>query len=151
LRKVYIFGMEKTQAAILPDEKSRLEKPHNYRILIVDDNEPCAKTLMWTLEMLGATAKIALDGPTAIDLAKSFHPEIAILDIGLPGMNGYEICAAMRKEAVLQNTIFVAHTGWGQKEHRERSKEAGFDYHLVKPVNFEALKNILSTLSKKML
>jgi len=101
------------------------------------------------MEMLGHTAKIALDGRAAIKLAKSFHPDIIILDIGMPGMNGYEICQAMRKQSTLQHTTFVAHTGWGQKEHHERSKEAGFDYHLVKPAGIEALKNIFSVLDKR--
>ena len=130
-------------------KESAAEKPHSYRILVVDDNEPCAKTMMWTMEMLGHTAQIALDGPAAIKLAKSFLPDVVILDIGLPGMNGYEICQAMRKQSALAATVFVAHTGWGQKEHRERSEKAGFDYHLVKPAGIEALKNILSVLDKR--
>ena len=67
-------------------------------------------------------------------------------DIGLPGMNGYEICQALRKEPALQDAVFIAQTGWGQKEHRERTKEAGFDYHLVKPVDMRALKNIFLIL-----
>jgi len=143
--------MGTTQAATLPDEVSTDELPHNYRILVVDDNKACAITTMWTLEMLGHTLQMALDGPTAIELAKSFHPEVVILDIGIPGMNGYEICQAMRKEFVLQNTTFIALTGWGKKEHRERSKEAGFNYHLVKPVDMEALKKILFELDKRSL
>ena len=98
--------------------------------------------------MLGHTVEMALDGRTAIELAKTFRPEVVLLDIGLPGMNGYVICKAMRREPVLQNTILVAQTGWGQKEHQERSKEAGFDYHLVKPVDIEALKHILFGLNK---
>jgi len=137
-----------TQAATSLDEESTGEKPHHYRILVVDDNEACAITTMWTMEMLGHTVQMALDGPTAIELAKSFHPDIVLLDIGLPGMNGYEICQAMRKEPVLQNTIFIAQTGWGKKEHRERSKEAGFNYHLVKPVDIEVLKNVLFLMDK---
>jgi len=137
-----------TQVVIAPDEEPISEKPRKYRALIVEDNEALAKTMMWTLEMLGATAEMAHDGQTAIELAKSFHPDIVFLDIGLPGMNGYEICEAMRKEPALQNTVFVAQTGWGKKEHRERSKQAGFDYHLVKPVDMEVLKNILLVLDK---
>ena len=140
--------MGMTQDAILLDEESTGEKPHSYRILVVDDDKSCALTTMWTLELLGHTVQMALDGKTAIDLAKSFHPEVVLLDIGLPGMNGYVICKAMRLEHVLHNTVFVAQTGWGQKEHRERSKEAGFDYHLVKPVDIEALKHILFGLNK---
>lgn len=141
--------MENIQAATLPGSVSTSEKPHQYRILVVDDNESCAKIMMWALEGLGHNAVMALDGPSAIKLAIYFRPDIVLLDIGLPGMNGYEICRAMRKEPVLQKTIFMAQTGWGQKEHRERSKEAGFDYHLVKPVNIEALKNILLILDKE--
>ena len=92
---------------------------------------------------------MATDGQTAIALAKSFIPDAVLLDIGLPGMNGYEICEAMRREPALKNTLFIAQTGWSQREHRERSKEAGFDYHLVKPVSIDALKNILLILDKK--
>ncbi len=125
--------------------------PHSYRILVVDDNAACAKVLMWTMQTLGHTAQMALDGQTAIAMAKSFCPEVVLLDIGLPDMNGYEICQAMRRESVLQYTVFIAQTGWGQKEHRERSKEAGFDYHLVKPIDMEALKDILLALDKKQL
>lgn len=123
-----------------------MKKMHNYRVLVVDDNKECAKTMMWTMEMLGHTAQFSLDGKAAIRLAKSFQPDVIFLDIGLPGMNGYEICQAMRKESILKNTVFVAQTGWGQKEHKERSKGAGFDYHLVKPVDISALKDILLLL-----
>jgi CheY-like chemotaxis protein len=141
--------MGMTQAATPPDEESTDKKPHHYRILVVDDDKSCAKTTMWTLELLGHTVQMALDGKTAIELAKSFHPEVVLLDIGLPGMNGYVICKAMRREHGLEHTVFVAQTGWGQKEHRERSKEAGFDFHLVKPVAMETLKNILLGLDKE--
>jgi len=140
--------MGTTQAATLPDEDPTSEKAHNYHILVVDDDENCAKTTMWILESLGHTVEMALDGRTAIELAKSLHPDVVLLDIGIPGMNGYVICKAMRKEPVLQNTTFIALTGWGHKEHRERSKDAGFDYHLVKPVDIEMLKNILLGLDK---
>jgi len=141
--------MNVTQPAKAPVEEISAENLHGYRVLIVDDNEASAKTLMWTMEMLGHSAKIAFDGPNAIALAKSFLPDIALLDIGIPGMNGYEICRAMRQESSLQNTVFIAQTGWGQKEHRERSKEAGFAYHLVKPLNIEAIENILLLINKK--
>jgi CheY-like chemotaxis protein len=121
----------------------------SYRILVVDDNEACAKVTMWAMETLGHVAQVAFDGPTAIALAKFFQPEVVLLDIGIPVMNGYEICQAMHKEPILQNTVFIAHTGWGQEEHRMRSKEAGFDYHLVKPLKVEAFKDILSLVDKE--
>jgi len=137
-----------TQTCTLRDDEQTVT-PNSYRILVVDDDKNCAQTTMWTLEMLGHTVKMALDGPTAIELAKSFHPQVTFLDIGLKGMTGYDICRAMREESSLQDSILVALTGWGQKEHRERTKEAGFHYHLVKPVDIEALKNILLVLDKK--
>ncbi len=128
--------------------ESASKQSHHYRILVVDDNEGCAKMLMWTMEMLGHDAQFALSGQTAIELAKSFRPEIVLLDIGMPGMNGYETCEAMNKEPGLENTIFIAQTGWGQKEHQERSKKSGFHHHLVKPINIEALKNIIFDIRK---
>jgi len=124
---------------------------HDYRVLVVDDNENCAKVMMWALEALGHTGKMAHDGEAAIALAKSFRPDVVFLDIGLPGMNGYDICKAMREEPSLQNTLFVAQTGWSQREHKERSKAAGFDYHLVKPVSIDALKDILLILDERKL
>lgn len=143
--------MRIAQALACPEEEVTIKaSPPHYRILVVDDDKACANVLMWTLEILGHTVQMALDGPTAIALAKSFLPDIALLDIGLPEMNGYEICQTMRREPALQNIVFIAQTGWGQKEHRERSKEAGFDYHLVKPVDMEALKNILLGLDKTL-
>jgi CheY-like chemotaxis protein len=143
--------MGMTQAVVSSDEESRDEKLRICSILVVDDDKACAQIMMWTLEILGYTAKMALDGPTAIELAKSFCPDVVLCDIGMPEMNGYEVCKAMRREPVLQNTIFIAHTGWGEKEHYVRSKEAGFDHHLVKPVGTEALKDFLLGLDKKTL
>ncbi len=142
--------MKIAQVFIAPGDESEATKSHSYRILVVDDNEPYAKVMMWTLEMLGHTVKIAHGGPSAIALAKTFYPDIILLDIGLPGMNGYEICQAMRRESVLQNAVFIAQTGWRDEEHRKRSKEAGFDYYLVKPVDMEAPKNIFSQMSKEI-
>ena len=125
-----------------------MEGMPSYRILVVDDNENCAKIMMWTLEIFGHTVKMAATGSAAIELAKSFCPDVVLLDIGLPGMNGYEICQAMQKEPALQNTVFIAQTGWGQQEHKERTKNAGFDHHLVKPVDMNALAKILLDLHK---
>ena len=134
--------MKTADSVILMNEELTEEKSQHYRVLVVDDNKDCAKTMTWVMEMLGHTAQMALDGQSAIALAKSFRPDVVLLDIGLPEMNGYEICQAMRKESILHKTLFIALTGWGQKEHRERTKEAGFDYHLVKPVDIAMLKNI---------
>jgi CheY-like chemotaxis protein len=138
-------------AMIKPTADSNTSAPYKYQILVVDDNEPCAKVMMWTLEALGQKAQIAFDGKTALSIAKSTHNDLILLDIGLPGMNGYEICQEMRKDPALKNTFIAAQTGWGESEHRERSKAAGFDCHLVKPINMATLEKIISTLDKARL
>lgn len=115
-------------------------------ILIVDDNEASAKTLGWMMELLEHNVKLAHDGGNAIELAKSFAPDVVLLDIGLPGMNGYEVCSAMRMLPALEHTVFIAQTGWGQNEHRQRSKEAGFHYHLVKPIDMDELQKLIESL-----
>jgi two-component system CheB/CheR fusion protein len=115
----------------------------NRRVLVVDDNEPSAETMGWWMEALGHQVQLAYNGTDALAKAKDFLPDLVLLDIGLPGMNGYDVCRAMRREPLLKNTMIVAQTGWGQKEHREQSEKAGFDHHLVKPVDLDALKKLL--------
>ncbi len=115
------------------------------RILLVEDYKVLAQMTSWALELEGHHVKVAPDGPAAIALAKTYIPEVVLLDIGLPGMNGYEVCAALRQQHALKDTIFIAQTGWGQKEHRQRSKEAGFHYHMVKPIDPAALQGILDS------
>ncbi len=128
------------------DKPKVMASKNSYRVLIVDDNEASAKTLGWTLEILGHDIRLAHEGNEAIEIAKSYLPHIILLDIGLPGMNGYEICKVLRLFPELERTVIIAQTGWGQKEHLIRSKEAGFNHHLVKPVSIEKLENILAEL-----
>ena len=113
---------------------------------MVDDNEAAAKTIGWMLEMYDHDVRLAHNGPTAIEIAKAYLPDVVLLDIGLPGMNGYEICQAMKSMPEFKDSVFIAQTGWGQKEHRQRSHEAGFKYHLVKPVDAILLQNILTEM-----
>lgn len=120
--------------------------PTPLNILIVDDNEASAKTLGWMMELLEHNVVLAHDGTSAMATAKTFHPDVVLLDIGLPGMNGYEVCSALRQEPGMETTIFIAQTGWGQNEHRQRSKEAGFHYHLVKPVDMDELQRLIESL-----
>ncbi len=116
------------------------------RVLIADDNDAVAKTFTWMLEALGHHACYALDGPAAIKLAQEFKPEVIMLDINLPGMNGYEVCQVLRQQPGLENTVFMAQTGWNSPEHLERSRKAGFHHHLVKPVTLERLQEVLTGL-----
>ena len=88
--------------------------------------------------------QVVEDGPSALKAVESFTPDLVMLDIGMPGMNGYDLCAALRKKRALAPAIFVAQTGWGQPSHIQRSKEAGFDHHLVKPLDLSDLERIVA-------
>ncbi len=87
---------------------------------------------------------MAQDGHEAIPLAREFRPEFVLLDIGLPGMDGYEVASRLRQEESCKGAVFMAISGYGQEQDRRRSKEAGFDYHLIKPLDHDALLSVLS-------
>ena len=105
------------------------------RVLVVDDNVDAAQMLAALLATEGHEVHTAATGPAALDIVQDFHPHAAFLDIGLPGMSGYELARRLRMNPHLAGTTLVAVTGWGQDEDRRQSKEAGFDYHLTKPVD----------------
>jgi CheY-like chemotaxis protein len=88
------------------------------------------------------------DGATALLAAEAYHPDLVLLDIGLPGMNGYEVARAIRARPVLQGAVLVALTGYGGEDDRRRSREAGFDHHLVKPVGLDALRGLLASVAR---
>ena len=114
------------------------------RVLIVDDNEDAAETLALLLRGDGHEVRTAHDGSAALREAEAFRPEIVFLDIGLPGMDGYAVAQRMRQEPTSAGILLVALTGYGQDEDRRRSREAGFDHHLVKPVEPAALQQLLA-------
>ncbi len=114
------------------------------RVLIVDDNADAALLLAEVLEAAGHVTAVAHDGAGALALAPGFQPEVAVLDIGLPGMDGYELARRLRGEPALSRVRIIAITGYGQRADRERSRAAGFDAHLVKPVQFELLARALA-------
>jgi PAS domain S-box-containing protein len=122
-------------------------KASGRRILVVDDNIDSAESLGLLLKVMGNEVRTAHDGQHAIDAAKDFRPEVILLDIGLPGMNGYEVARQMKRLPELKDAMLVAQTGWGQEEDRQRSAEAGFDAHLVKPVDQVALQGLLARVS----
>jgi CheY-like chemotaxis protein len=103
-------------------------------VLVVDDNTDAADTLATLLAVGGHDVRTATSGPAAIALTRGFIPDIAFLDIGMPGMSGYELARQLRHDRALDGTMLVAVTGWGQAEDRRLSKEAGFDGHMTKPV-----------------
>lgn len=113
------------------------------RVLVVDDNQAAAKMLSMVLKTLGNEARIARDGLEALDAAAEFRPDIVLMDIGMPRLNGYEAARRMRRQPWGENLTLVALTGWGQEEDKQRTKEAGFDHHLVKPVEPGVLRKLL--------
>jgi CheY-like chemotaxis protein/anti-sigma regulatory factor (Ser/Thr protein kinase) len=116
------------------------------RILIVDDNQDAAHSLALLLRLKGNETRTAYDGEEGVKLAEEFRPDVMLLDIGLPKLNGYEACRRIRHHAWGKEIVLVAVTGWGQDEDRRRSQEAGFDHHLTKPIVPEELMKLLREL-----
>jgi CheY-like chemotaxis protein len=113
------------------------------RVLVVDDNRDGAASLAMLLTVMGNETRTAHDGLEGVEQAEAFRPDLIVLDIGLPKLNGYDACCRIREKPWAKNTLIVAATGWGQEEDRRRSKEAGFDHHLVKPVDAGELIRLL--------
>ncbi len=120
--------------------------PTARRILVVDDNRDSAMSLAMLLDMTGNETRTAHDGLEAVAAAAAFRPDVVLLDIGLPKMNGYEAAQKIREQPWGKKMVLVALTGWGQEEARQRSNEAGFDGHMVKPVDYAALMKLLAEL-----
>jgi PAS domain S-box-containing protein len=114
------------------------------KVMVVDDNRDSAQTMGWTMELLGCEARVLTNAADAIAAAKDYLPDVVLLDIGMPGMSGYDLCRHLRAQPGLENTMFIAQTGWGQAEHRQKSKEAGFHHHLVKPIDMKELGALLA-------
>jgi CheY-like chemotaxis protein len=114
------------------------------RILVVDDHRDAARVLGLLLDSLGHEVQTATDGQQALATMSAFHPDIVFLDIGLPEIDGYEVARRVRKSPELRGTKLIALTGWSHAEDRARTREAGFDHHLVKPVGVKTLKEVLA-------
>jgi DNA-binding response OmpR family regulator len=114
---------------------------------VADDNRDAADSLQRVLALSGHEVRVAYDGESAVRAGEEFRPRVAILDIGMPGMNGYEVARELRTRHGHQVTI-VALTGWGQEADRRKATEAGFDHHLTKPVDPATLDILLSQLGK---
>ena len=136
------------QPSVLPAINANSTGPA-LRVLVVDDNVDSAQTLAMLLTESGYDVRTALDGPTAVDTALDYRPGVVLLDIGLPGLDGFEVAKRMRQQPILQDVVLVAMTGYGRDSDRQRGRDAGFDHHLVKPARLEHLLEILATVSKK--
>jgi PAS domain S-box-containing protein len=115
------------------------------RVLVVDDNRDAADSLALLLKLVMQDVRVAYDGHSALETARTYQPDLVFLDIGMPGMDGYEVAKVLRRE-VGPRVLLIALTGWGQDEDRERTRQAGFDHHVVKPVEPSALQKILAEL-----
>ena len=129
-------------------EAPRELPPKHCRILVVDDNVDSVDSLAMLLRMMGHVVETANDGQSALAKAEEFHPDVAILDIGLPKVSGYELAKQIRDRSWGKDAVLVALTGWGQEQHRRRSVQAGFNHHLTKPVEFDVLQEILAAATR---
>lgn len=125
-------------------EAARTAGVQPMKLLVVDDDVSSAQATGRILTMVGHTVSLAHSGPEAIQTAQEVRPDAIVLDLGLPGMDGYDVCRALRQDPAFQKTILIAHTGWGQESDREKSRAAGFDHHLTKPVDFKELSSLLA-------
>jgi PAS domain S-box-containing protein len=130
-------------------DDSTAAAPPGRRILVVDDNRDSALSLATMLKIMGNETQTAYDGLEALQIAESFRPQVVLLDIGMPRLNGYDVASRIRLAPGNQEVILVAVTGWGQDEDRRRSKEAGFDFHIVKPVEPAVLERLLTELNAR--
>jgi CheY-like chemotaxis protein/two-component sensor histidine kinase len=143
----FIFSIPLTEERPVKETPARTtyNDASSLRILVVDDNRDAADSLATLLEMNGHTGLVAYDGATALEKAEKMRPHVALVDIGMPGMNGFEVAQAISKAPWGGKTVLVAVTGWGAKSDRARSKEAGFAYHLTKPVDYDTLASLMTT------
>ena len=120
------------------------------RILVVEDESRIASFVSKGLQAEGHSTTVAGDGVTGLDLALSGEFDLMVLDIGLPGLTGYEVARQLRQEPALKNTVLVALTGYGRESDRQRSRNAGFSYHLVKPAGVGEVEEILSAVGEQL-
>ncbi|MEX0717800.1 MAG: PAS domain S-box protein [Planctomycetaceae bacterium] len=144
-----VAGAEDAPQQSSPSEETVEPGGPSLRVLVVDDNVGAAKMLSMLVKAVGHDVRTAHDGPTGLQAALDYRPDVVLLDIGLPKMNGYEVAKHIRNEAVLENVVLVAMTGYGQDEDRKRSQEAGINHHLVKPGAFKDVQAILAAASEK--
>jgi PAS domain S-box-containing protein len=128
------------------DDAERGKTAAGRRVLVVDDNRDAAISLAMLLRLMGNEAQTAHDGQEALVAAAAFRPDVILLDIGMPKLNGYDAARTIRREPWGKNVVLVAVSGWGQEDDRRRSREAGFNFHMVKPVDPAALEKLLAEL-----
>src|SRR5208283_5026992 len=135
------------QPSLPPTEKAQPTRP-SLRVLVVDDNVDTVTTLTLLVQESGHDVRTAFDGSAVLEAALDYRPNVVLLDIGLPGLNGFEVAKQLRQQPALQKAVLVAMTGYGRESDRQRSQEAGFDHHLVKPGDFGKVLQILASVAE---
>jgi signal transduction histidine kinase/CheY-like chemotaxis protein len=143
-----IFQTSSLISEPLPTTIESIASPETHRILLVEDNDDVAESTGELLTIEGHTVSIAQNGIVALEMLRTFVPDVVLLDLGLPGMDGYEVARRMRAEARKTDLVIIAMSGYGEDEHRRKSKAAGCDGHLVKPIQLSVLRKLLSTTWK---
>lgn len=136
-----------TALTLQTEDQAEAVELKKLKILIADDNIDAAEIFSMLLQVSGHDTKVANNGHAAADMARKYHPDVAFLDIGMPGMNGYEVAKAIRSNPALADVTLVALTGWGSEQDRLMSQQAGFDRHLTKPVDIKMIETLLSEIA----
>jgi CheY-like chemotaxis protein len=121
-----------------------LQEDAGLKVLVVDDNLDVAQTLGWMIETIGHEYRLVHEGKLAVQTAQEYRPDAILLDINMPGMDGYAVCRALREQTLFNDTVIIAQSGWGPTHAQTDADESGFDYHLVKPVNIDRLEQLLA-------
>ena len=121
----------------------RNEKPMRERVLVIDDDLPAGEVLKMAMEAMNHEVRLAMDGESALKAIRNFVPDVVLCDINMPGITGYEVCKKMKEDPRLQETLFVAQTGLSSNQSKQLSNQAGFKHHLVKPIDINALLELV--------
>jgi CheY-like chemotaxis protein/two-component sensor histidine kinase len=137
------------RASAVPPKEEAVSDLRSQRILVVDDNRDAADSLRLLFEVMGNEVHVAYDGRTALEEVREFRPSLLFLDIGLPGMSGYDVARKLREDTSLSKMVLVAVTGWGGEDDVQRSTREGFDFHLTKPVELAVLQKMMQVPLKR--
>src|SRR6202000_3077493 len=146
LFSVRLPSVDRPAEHVSPEAAAEASLARSLKVLVVDDNAAVAQALGWMLETIGHDYQLVHEGPSAIQAAGEFGPDAILLDIGLPGMDGYAVCREFRRDERFKNIPIIAQTGWGQERDKALASDAGFDHHLVKHVAIEDLERLLADL-----
>lgn len=146
---VRLPALSSSEESIIAGIETAKQPAQTSRVLVVDDNMDAADMLVMMLQMFGHEVQAAYTGQSALEMAVEYKPDVVLLDIGLPDMNGYEVARHLRQQPQTKDVRLIAMTGYGQDSDRQRSEEAGCEHHLVKPVDPQKLQDLLATRVKQ--